>query len=160
MRKRSNYRPKKNLRNPLGFVLEGLAPVSKHEEYLNIKLKNEVAFNALKENKASNHDVTIIANAHNFVDSLMRIGFGVEYKDVLEQGKKAILALALRAQTRHNFDPTPEEIFALEQLLELNDAQMDTVTVGDVYRAQKLEASSRLIEIKLLSSAVNATIAS
>jgi len=32
MRKRSKYRPKKVLINPVGYVLEGMTPVAKHEE--------------------------------------------------------------------------------------------------------------------------------
>ena len=48
MRKRSKYRPKPVLANPLGYVIESMTPVAKHDSYLvDLKIKNSEAMYAL-----------------------------------------------------------------------------------------------------------------
>ena len=48
MRKRSKYRPKRILVNPVGYVLESLIPVTQYESYLiDLKIKNSEAMVSL-----------------------------------------------------------------------------------------------------------------
>ena len=48
MRKRSKYRPKPVLLNPMGFVLESISPVASHTSFmLDLKIKNHGALETL-----------------------------------------------------------------------------------------------------------------
>lgn len=136
MRKRSKYRPKPVLANPVGFVLEGFAPVRTHENYLlDLKIKNSMAMKALLRGEATREDMDALVAMSNIVEAFYRLGFGTEYGEACVGGREAIIGIAYRAKERGRFVPTGPEIAKLNLLMELHDAQMDVVTVNDITKA-------------------------
>jgi hypothetical protein len=136
MRKRSKYRPKRVLVNPVGYVLESMTPVTKHDSYLlDIKIKNSAAMASLFQGTATKQDMDTLIAMSNMVEALWQLGFGEEYKDVAVEGRVAILNIVHRAVTTKRFVPTGEQIKALQLLMELHDAQMDVITIKDMERA-------------------------
>ena len=142
MRKRSKYRPKGVRLDTIGSVMESLKPVAHHESYLlDLKIKNSEAMVALMRGTAVKGDMDILIAMSNIVEALYRFGFGSEYKDVAIAGREAILNIVHRAATVKRFVPTAEQIKALQNLMELHDAQMDVVTLKDMERALALATS-------------------
>ena len=136
MRKRSKYRPKPTLVNPLGYVIESLKPVASHDQYLlDLKIKNSMAMSALLRGKADHDDMDILVAMSNVVEALYQLGFGTEYKNVAIDGREAILRIVYRAAEIKRFTPTGVEIQALNSMMELHDAQMEIITVKDMERA-------------------------
>ena len=136
MRKRSKYRPKPVLVNPLGYVLESMKPVAHHDQYLiDLKIKNHQAMVALLHGKATYDDFDILIALSNVVEALYKLGFGEGYKDVTVDGREAIIKIVNRAASIKRFTPTGLEIQALNLLMELHDAQMDVITIKDMERA-------------------------
>lgn len=136
MRKRSKYRPRPILTDPVAFTIESITPVSKHQNYLlNLKIKNSESMLSLMRGTATRDDIDTLVNMSNATEALYELGFGREYKDVCVDGRVAILNIVYRAQKHGKFTPTGEEIRALNMLMELNDAQMDVITVGDMIKA-------------------------
>lgn len=136
MRKRSRYRPKGIIPNPLAYVMESLKPVARHESYLlDLKIKNSQAMVALLRGDATKRDMDILIAMSNIVEALWHLGFGKEYKDVTIEGRTAILNIVHRAVTTKRFVPTGEQVRSLQTLMELHDAQMDVITIKDMERA-------------------------
>lgn len=139
MRKRSKYRPKAVLRNPMGFLLDGFAPMSAHApQVLTLKIKNHHAMVTLLEGKAKAAQMGTLVAMYNMVEALHKMGFGAEYAEYVEAGMAALASIVRRSHTVGKYVPTGPEIQALNQLMELHDAQMEVVTVRDVDRAIKL----------------------
>lgn len=133
MRKRSKYRPKPVLRNPLGYVLESLTPVAQHDDHLiNLKIKNHSSMAQLTQGKANKEDIDRLINSANMTEALYRLGFGAEYKDVITAGVGALLAVARRGAESGRFILHASEMQALNELMELHDAQMEVITIKDL----------------------------
>jgi hypothetical protein len=144
MRKRSKYRPKKVLANPLGYVLEGMTPVGKHDSFLlDLKIKNHLSMSSLTQGKATREDMDKLINMANIAEALYRLGFGADYKDVLQEGSSALLAIARRGAETNRFVLWGAEMKALNTLMELHDAQMEVITVKDMERAVALVENER-----------------
>jgi hypothetical protein len=136
MRKRSKYRPKGIIANPVAYVLESLVPVAKHESYLiDLKIKNSGAMNALLRGAATRDDMDALIAMSNITEALYKLGFGQEYGEVCIGGREAIIAITHRAVQHGRFVPTGPEIIKLNLLMELHDAQMDVITIKDMERA-------------------------
>lgn len=153
MRKRSKYRPKPVLRNPLGYVLESMTPVAKHDDHLiNLKLKNHSSMVQLTQGLATKEDIDRLINSANMTEALYRLGFGVEYKGVITVGVEALLAVARRGAESGRFILRASEMSALNDLMELHDAQMEVITIKDMEKGIALveneQRQKKMISIK------------
>ena len=141
MRKRSKYRPKPVLQNPLGYVLESMTPVSQHESFLvDVKIKTHMALMNMTQGKAVREDVDTLIQAVNVVEALCRMGFGTEYGDVMRDGLDALHSVGVRGAKSNRFILRSEEMKALNTIMELHDAQLEVITLKDMERAYKLVA--------------------
>lgn len=148
MRKRSKYRPKGIIENPLSYVLESVKTVASHSSYLlDLRIKNSAAMASLMQGKADKADIDVLVAMSNIVEALYLLGFGKEYGEVAIGGREAILRIVHRAVEIKRFTPTAADIAALNDLMELHDAQMDVITIGDMERALQL-ARKRLANKK------------
>ena len=133
---RKKYRPKARLVNPMDYVMEGFAPLESAGTYLmDLKLVNHSAMTELLAGRATKKQMDALIAMSNICESLQRMGFGAEYKDVTTEGRYALVAITIRAVEKLKFVPTGLEIQMLNRLMELHDAQMDVITVQDMERA-------------------------
>jgi len=136
MRKRSKYRPRAVLQNPLGYVLEGMTPVAKHDSYLTeLKIKNHLAMTMLTKGQATRGDIDTLIATVNIVEALYRLGFGTEYADVVREGLDSLRAVGKRGADTNKFILKADEMNALNLVMELHDAQMDLITIKDMDNA-------------------------
>jgi hypothetical protein len=146
MRKKSKYKPKPVLQNPLGFVLENITPITQHEDYLlNLQLKNSSAMERLLKGKADKKDMNTLIAMSNITEALQLMGFGADYKEVGIDGREALIGIIMRAVKIQRFTPTGKEIQSLNMLMELHDAQMDVITVKVMDEAVNL-AKKQIIQ--------------
>lgn len=139
MRKRSKYRPKPLLVNPLGYVLESMKPVAHHEQYLvELKIKNHLAMTTLTRGEATRSDIDTLIASVNIVEALYRLGFGREYADVVREGLDALRDVGKRGAESGRFILKSTEMNALNLVMELHDAQMDLITIKDMDKAIEL----------------------
>lgn len=144
MRKRSKYRPKPVLLNPIGYVLEGMEPVRSHTNHVvNLKIKNHLALANLTQGKATRDDIDILINMVNIVEALYRLGFGKEYEAEVRAGLDALHAVAVRGRDTNRFILRAEEMNALNVISELHDAQIEVITLQDMDRAIALVEKER-----------------
>ena len=133
---RKRYRPKPILRDTMAYVQQELTPVSKHDSYLlDLQLKNSQAMAALLHGTATKEDMDTLIAMSNITESLRLMGFGKEYLEVAVAGREALIRIAVRAVKVLRFVPTGPEIKALNELMELHDAQMEVITIQDMCNA-------------------------
>jgi hypothetical protein len=139
MRKRSKYRPKGLIMNPIAYVMESMTPVAKHDTYLvDLKIRNHMAMTNLTQGRATRNDMDDLIAMGNVTEALFRLGFGKEHGDITQDGLNALHAVGKRGVESGRFILRAEEMRALNTLMELHDAQMDVITIKDMERGLKL----------------------
>jgi hypothetical protein len=127
------------LQNPLGYVLESMTPVSQHDNFLiDLKLKNHMALANLTKGVATRQDIDMLIQATNMVEALYRMGFGREYASEVRAGLDALHAVGVRGAESGRFILKAEEMNALNETMELHDAQLEVITLKDMENAIKL----------------------
>lgn len=133
MRKKSKYKPKRVLLNPMGFVLENLSPVRSHKAFmLDLKIKNHSAMTLLTTGKATHPDIDTLIAMVNMTEAFARLGFGQDYSDVVRDGLQALRDVGKRGAASGSFVLKAHEMNALNSVIELHDAQMEVVTLKDM----------------------------
>jgi 5-formyltetrahydrofolate cyclo-ligase len=133
MKKRSKYRPKGVLINPVAYVLESFRPVKDHDSYLiDLKIKNHAAMEALTKGHASRSDMDVLISMVNVCEALYRLGFGEDYGDVVQEGLDALHDVGGRGVKTGRFILKAHEMSHLNLVMELHDAQMEIITIKDM----------------------------
>lgn len=156
MRKRSKYKPRPVLRDPVGFVVESVTPLVEHDSYvLNWKLKNNEAFAALMRGQATKTDMDTLASAHNITDALLVILDGQDIDGTVARSAVAIMDICNRANAGKGVAMRAAEMQAMRDLMQLHDELMDVVTLGQMEKAiayaKKEIAAGRANRIKALA---------
>lgn len=140
MRKKSKYKPKGVILDPIGYMMESLTPVTKHANFLvNLKIRNHMAIQSLTQGRATRAEMDDMIAMGNAVEALHRLGFGRDYEEVVKKGVDALLSVARRGVANgERFILTAPEMNALNDLMELHDEQMEVITVKDMENAMKL----------------------
>ena len=133
MRKRSTYRPKRNLQDPLAYVLNGFRPADQKANGIiqTVRIMNHGAINAVRKGEAVWEDVSTIIVAFNVGLGLCAAGVGGDYSHELGQALKAALAL----EQKDKWLLTGPELSAINIGMEVHDAQLDVCTVIEMEAA-------------------------
>lgn len=135
MRKRSSYRPKPQLPNPVAWIINGFKPVSQ-AGIVNVQIKNHNAIDALRKGIADREDIDTIIEAFNIAEALQRLGIGDEYKDELRSAQDALYAVSKRGVDReYRFVLKAQELTAINLGMEIHDAQIEVTTVEQMEKA-------------------------
>jgi hypothetical protein len=139
MRKRSKYKPKGVILNPIGYVLEGMTPLAQHSSVmLNLQILNHAAMTTLTTGKATRREINTLIAAVNMTEACYRLGFGKDYSELVVKGLEALRTVGSRGAATDKFILRAEEMRALNELMELHDAQLEVMTVRDMERAIQL----------------------
>jgi predicted nucleotidyltransferase len=136
MRKRSKYRPRQQLVNPVEFVIESSQRLSEHSPSLVLdwKIKNTTAFGNLLRAEATKKDLDTLVAARNITEALMVV-CGIKQDDgTLARSACALIEICDRYNQGKKALRAPE-IQALRDLLPLHDELMDVVTVNQFEKA-------------------------
>lgn len=136
MRKRSKYRPRAVLANPVGYVLESMTPIAAMNKYfIELKIKNHLAMTSVTKGQATRDDIDTLIAAFNITEALYRLGFGRDYADVVRDGLDALRAVGKRGVETGKFILKSTEMNALNLTMELHDAQLEIITLRDMEKA-------------------------
>lgn len=144
---RKKYNPAKRriLQDPVAFVLESFMPARAYSEYmLDLRLKNHAAMDALVKGRANVHDMNALMAMSNAVIALLSLGFGTEYEGEASLGYTSLKAVIDRGMPTCRFICRAQEINALNTYMELHDAQMDVITIGDLQKAIDIANAKKL----------------
>lgn len=130
------YRPKANLKDPVGYLLEGMQTVrSKGALVADLHFNCIGAMNALTQGKANRRHMDTLIAASNMAEALQDLGFGADYREITIDGREALVAIACRSERVGKFGPSGTDLIALRALMALHEAQMDVITVNDMQLA-------------------------
>lgn len=144
MRKRSKYRPRPVLSNPIGYVLEGMEPVRSRTDHINkLRILNHMALANLTQGKAARSDIDSLINMVNLVEAMYRLGFGREYSKEVKDGLDALYEVSVRGKDTNRFILKSTEMAALNAISELHDAQLEAITIKELDMAIALVDTER-----------------
>ena len=139
MRKRSKYRPKAQLPDPLTWVLSGLRPVLTATEVMdNVRIKNHLALRCVVEGTATRKDMDVLIEAFNITEALARVdpALGRDWSQEIKEGQDALLSMCKRGVSLGDrFVFTGAELNAANTVMELHDAQLERCTVAQMEKA-------------------------
>lgn len=135
MRKRSSYRPKPQLPNPVAWIINGFKPISQ-AGIVNVQIKNHNAIDALRKGIADREDIDCIIEALNIAEALQRLGIGDEYKDELREAQDALYAVSRRGIDReYRFVLKAQELVSINLGMEIHDAQIEVTNIEQMEKA-------------------------
>jgi hypothetical protein len=121
VRKRSKYRPKGVIMDPMAYVKESLSPVEA-SYLLALRIRNHAAMMALTQGKATRDDIDLMIAMANMTEALYRMGLGRDYAEEVRQGLDALYEVGRRGASNYKFVLRANEMGALNTLMELHDA--------------------------------------
>lgn len=90
-------------------------------------------------------DANTLAMAANIAMLLCEVGVGAEYLPIAKAGQEAVVLLIMRARTSGKFGVSGQELRALQELLELHDAQLESEDCTEGKLTQVLDECKRRI---------------
>lgn len=139
MRKRSKYRPKPQLHDPLNWVISGLKPVLSVTDVMsNVRIKNHLALRCVVDGTATRKDMDVLIEAFNVTEALTRVdaSLGKDWLAEIRAGQDALLTMCKRGVAKGDrFVFTGAELNAANTVMELHDAQLERCTVAQMEKA-------------------------
>lgn len=136
MRKRSKYKPKGVILDAMSWVKSGMRPVAQTGDAITtLKLRNHGAMATLTKGEATRQDLDILISCMNITEAYWRMGIGVEYKEVVSAGLAALRSVGKRGVESGRFILRADEMAALNEAMELHDAQLEVSTVKEMEQA-------------------------
>lgn len=139
MRKRSKYRPKPQLHDPLNWVISGLKPVLSVTDVMsNVRIKNHLALRCVVDGTATRKDMDVLIEAFNVTEALTRVdaSLGKDWSAEIRAGQDALLTMCKRGVAKGDrFVFTGAEMNAANTVMELHDAQLERCTVAQMEKA-------------------------
>jgi hypothetical protein len=136
VRKRSKYKPRPVLTDPVAYVVESSTPLVDHGTYvIDWKLKNHMAMETLMKGMAGKPHLDTVVAARNVTEGLMVTLGGADVDGTLARSGAALMDVCDRANAGKGTTLRAPEMQALRDLMSLHDELLDVVTVGQMERA-------------------------
>lgn len=140
MRKRSRYRPKGVIPDPITYVLNGFKPMREMPQQVSLMIKNHQALLEITQGKGKREQIDLLIAAMNMSEALYRVNpeLGSDYAQDIRAAQDAILTMSRRGLAKGSFLFTGPELQAMNRGMEVHDAQLDTCTLGELDKALAL----------------------
>jgi len=140
MRKQSKYKPKGVRADVMSYVLKGLQPFKTVEYSTTLRIRNHDAMDALRRGDATVADLDILIAAFNMCEAyvMLRPELGNDWKEEITAGLDALHAVGRRGIESKRFILKAEELKAMNLVLEIHDAQLDSTTISDMEKAMDI----------------------
>ena len=138
VRKRSKYRPKPQLPNPVQWVLSGFQPMRENEHAVSLKIKNHQAMFDMLHGHATRDTVDLLIAAVNMAEALATVNpekLGGHLGAEIRAAQDAVHAMGKRSLAKGVFRFTGPELVAMNTGMEIHDQQLDTCNIAELERA-------------------------
>lgn len=136
MRKRSKYRPRPQLQDPINWVISGMKSILGATDVMaSVRIKNHMALRMAVEGKATRLDMDVLIQAFNITEALCRVdaSLGRDWADEIRAGQDALLSMGKRGiSLGDRFVFTGPELNAANIVMEIHDAQLERCTVAQM----------------------------
>lgn len=139
MRKRSKYRPKPLRMDNINYVLTGMKLLDETPEGVTLRIKNHDALNNIRKGEGTRDDIDKIIAAFNMTEALACMGIGNDWLAEIKEAQDALLTLARRGVAKdYRFILTGPELQAMNQCMEIHDAQLEVATIQQLEQAMDI----------------------
>lgn len=137
MKKRSKYRPRPIMQNPMAFILSGFKPVRNLPGiYLDVQIKNRTALEQIRTGTATKGDIDLLITAFNIAEALAFMGLGRDWLEEIKAAQTDLLALVRAGVARDmRFTMTAKQWESLKLVMDLHEEQLANATVHDIEKA-------------------------
>ena len=135
MRKRSKYRPKGLISDPLSYVLTGMKTVGSISAGTDLMIKNHSCLDALRRGEATREDIDVVIAALNMTEALALMHIGEDWQVEIRAAQDALFAVGSRGAETGRFILRGPELKALNLGMEIHDAQLAVSTVAELEKA-------------------------
>lgn len=140
MRKRSKYRPREKIDDPVAYVLSGFKRVNDAAGDIisTVRIRNHMAMATLLKGAGGRTEVGDIMMAFRIMHALANVGVGKDWFPEIQAAEDALESMRVRGEAKGNrFLFTGEELKAINLGMEIHDAQLDACTVAQMEQATK-----------------------
>lgn len=138
MRKRSKYRPRPVLANPVAWVVEGFTKLNDCTVAArDLRLRNHTALASLVNGDATFSDLDAVIEISNMSTALART-HGADWKEEIRAGADAVEAVQNRAEKWGKVQTTSTELAAILLLSQIHEAQLDATRLGELEKARTI----------------------
>lgn len=138
MKKKSKYRPRGVIPDPLSYVLSGMKRVGAISAGTDLMIKNHSALDAVRRGEGTRDDVDLLIGAMNMTEALAMMRIGDDWKDEIRAAQDALFAVGSRGAETGRFILRGPELTQLNLGMEIHDAQLAICTVAELERAMDL----------------------
>lgn len=141
MRKKSKYKPRQVLANPVQWVLNGFMPMRTEPKAIELKIKNHQAMFDMVNGDGNRHSVDILIAAMNMAEGLATINpdkLGGHLEEEIRAAQDALHSMGKRSLSKGLFRFTGTEMQAMNVGIEIHDQQLDTCTIAELDNALKV----------------------
>jgi len=135
VRKRSKYRPKGVIRDPMSHVISGMKKVGDLSSGTTLMIMNHDALENVRKGLAQRKDIDVLIAAVNMAEALIRMRIGDDWKDEIRAAQDALFAVGSRGVETGKFILRGPELTSLNLGMEIHDAQLEACTVAELERA-------------------------
>jgi len=140
MRKRSKYRPREVLRDPVRYVLNGFAKIDQAAKDLidTVRIKNHMAMSLILKGEGTRKEMGDIMTAFKIAHCLAARGLGADWMPEIQAACDAVESMRVRGEAKGDrFLFNGEELKAVNLGMEIHDAQLDSCTLAQMEQAVK-----------------------
>lgn len=140
MRKRSKYRPREVLRDPLAYVLNGMVRVDKAAKDIldTVRIKNHMAMTLILKGDGTRKEMGDIMTAFKIMHCLAARGLGADWMQEIQLAIDAVESMRVRGEAKGDrFLFNGEELKAVNLGMEIHDAQLEKCTLAQMEQAVK-----------------------
>ena len=135
MRKRSKYRPKGVIRDPMSHVIAGMKKVGSISSGTTLMIMNHDALENVRKGLAQRKDIDVLMAAVNMAEALIHMHIGDDWKDEIRAAQDALFAVGSRGVETGKFILRGPELTSLNLGMEIHDAQLEACTVAELEKA-------------------------
>ena len=138
MRKRSKYRPKGVLPDPLAYVISGFKRVGNMSEGTDLMIKNHLALDNVRRGEGTKDDIDDLIGALNIAEALAMLDIGSDWRVEIRAAQDALLSVGRRGAETGKFILRGPELISLNLAMEVHDAQLSACTVAQLEKAMEV----------------------
>jgi hypothetical protein len=141
VRKKSKYKPRGVILDPVGWIKQGFTPISEHGSSLvTMRLRNHSALSSLGAGTGTAADFNLLIAAVNMTEALYRMGVGRDYNAQVKAGLAALRSVGRRFGGVV-FACEGQEMDDLNEVMDLHDAQLEVINVQQMEKAMRIVSS-------------------
>lgn len=133
MRKKSSYKPRAKIPNPIAFVLTNVSTLSSERSFeITMRASNYAAIDEIAMGRGTSEHLRVLVDAFNMAFVLAKRGKGKDYLPEIGNAQQALHQLAERSTRIGRYTLTGLELSAIRRGLEIHDSQLDEVSIGEL----------------------------